>query len=119
MDVHELADEAETRTGSTYRAAPGMIQIEGFAQVDLDALHFHAKVRHCMLIAMADAGHIPPSLQENEWDEGADWVAWPPGELLNRGSADMYHDYWDCLERATNMVAERIGWPGDSIGERS
>lgn len=113
MNVLELHDPGETRQGTTYRAAPGWIQTDQFAAIDLQALDddLEATVRFAVMIAMADAGHIPPHFEPQDPDEDY-LVAWAPEALLAQMSNEDQWDYYKCLDWAINAVADRFGWPG-------
>lgn len=109
MDTLELADPAETRRASTYRAAPAYLFTDQFAAVDALAIEgLESAIRWAVMIAMADAGHVPPFF---DW-EGDYFGAWAPEKLLDdMNGGDARADYYRCLDWALNAAAERYGWP--------
>ena len=104
-------DRRESRSTSTYWSMGVQFEGQGFSRISFDCLgdDLMAKVRHAVLIGMADAGHVPPVYQYVDLeDHDAHVLAFPPPFLQD----DQHEDYWRCLENVVNMVGDRIGWPG-------
>lgn len=104
-------ERTESRSTSTFWSMGVQFEGQGFFRIAFDSLgdDLMAKVRHAVLIGMADAGHVPPIYQSDDPDDPDALVtAFPPPFIQDH----QHEDYWQCLENVVNMVADRIGWPG-------